>query len=51
MARRKKQAEGLGDTVEQVLEVTSAIRKVIKSDKFKSIYNISIYFSLQFKFG
>ena len=37
--------------VEQALEVTLAMRKVIKSDKFKSIYNVIIYVSLQFKFS
>ena len=30
---------------EQVLEITLAVRKVIKSDKFKNRYNINAYFS------
>jgi len=33
------------DVKEQALEITSAVRKVIKSDKFKNRYNINVYFS------
>ena len=36
---------------EQVLEVTSAIRKVIKSPAFIARYNTTVYFSPQFEFG
>ena len=35
---------------EQALEVTLAVRKVIKPERFKTRYNTTIYFSLQFEF-
>ena len=35
----------------QALKVISAVRKVIKSARFKTRYNAIVYFSLQFEFG
>ena len=36
---------------EQALEITLAVRKVIKLERFKTRYNATVYFSLQFEFG
>ena len=36
---------------DQAIQVTSAIRKIIKFQQFTSRYNIKVYFSLQFEFS